>query len=148
MFSRIAACLIPVLVGGLAIATDAHAETNGAGLTFRAYFPSDESCFSATSYGAIVNTCTTARWMSASLPVPSGWHDTNVSIFGDNSMCQTVSTNGVGNGADVGAQTWTTAGPQTWQLLDLGSRFVWDTTPVVFRCLLEPSGIVGSFAAL
>lgn len=127
---------------------DAQSATNGAGLTLRAYFPSDAGCFSASSYGGISNNCPDQRWLSVSLPVPSGWHTTNVSIFGNNSMCQTVSTNGVGNGANVGAETWTLAGPRTWQTLATGDRFVWDWSPVVFRCLLEGGGVIGSFTAI
>jgi hypothetical protein len=127
---------------------DAEAATNGAGVALRAYFPGDESCFSGASYGAVVNNCTTARWLLTSLPVPTGWHTTNVSMFGSNSLCRTVSTNGVGNGANVGPDTWTVAGPQTWQTLATGDRFVWDSSPVVFECLLEPGGIIGSFTAI
>ena len=150
MFTRIASRLVPVLalVGGLGFAMDAHSAANGAGLTFKAYYPSDAGCFSSSSYGAIVNNCPDARWLSTSLPVPGGWHGTNVSIYGNGSMCQTVSTNGVGNGANIGAETWTVAGPKTWQTLNTGDRYVWDSSPVVFRCLLESGGVVGSFTAL
>jgi hypothetical protein len=108
---------------------------------------SDQGCFSASSYGGIVNNCNDARWISTSLAVPSGWNSTSVSIFGNNSMCMTVSTNGVGNGAHVGADTWTLGGPKTWQTLNTGNRFVWDWSPVVFRCLLEGGGVIGSFTA-
>jgi hypothetical protein len=152
MLKRVATCLIPVLVGAfVGVAStpmEAQSATNGGGLLLHAYFPSDAGCFTTSSYGGIVNNCPSARWLSTSLSVPSGWHTTSVSIFGSNSMCLTVSTNGVGNGANVGANTWTVAGPQTWQTLSTGDRFVWDWSPVVFECLLESGGVVGSFTAL
>jgi hypothetical protein len=148
MFTRLATCLIPVLAGTLGISTDARSATNGAGVVLKAYYPGDASCFSAWSYGGIANNCASARWVSTSLPVPWGFHGTSVSIYGSSSYCHTVSTNGVGNGANVGADTWTVAGPKTWQTLNTGIRYVWDWSPVVFECLLESGGVIGSFTAV
>jgi hypothetical protein len=130
------------------LAGSAFSQVNGPGIDFKAVYPGDAACFQVNSYGGIINTCTTARLIQASLPITSeGWHSTSVSLYGSNSWCQTVSTNGVGNGAHVGALTWTTAGPQTWQTLNTGDRYVWYWAPLAFRCVLEPNGVIGSFSA-
>ena len=151
MFDRIATCLTPVLLGALAGVVSApmtaESATNGAGVALKAYYSSDDSCFSGYSFAGIINNCTTARWVATTLPVPAGWHSTSVSLFGNSSFCHSVSTNGVGNGANVGPDVWTTAGPKSWQTLNTGDRYVWDWSPVVFRCLLESGGIIGSFTA-
>lgn len=127
-------------------ATSASANANGAGFDFRTANPADAGCLSLSSYGGVVNNCSTSKLITASLSVPAGVYATSVSIFGSNSYCQTVSTNGVGNGANVGAATWTVAGPPTWQTLNTGSRSVWSWSPVVFRCYLESGGVIGSFS--
>lgn len=151
MFARIATSLTPVLVAALAgVASTpmtAESATNGAGIALKAFYPSDAGCFSGYSYAGVVNNCSTARWISTTLPVPAGWHGTSVSVYGNGSMCHTISTNGVGNGANLGPDTWTLAGPKTWQTLNTGDRYVWDWSPVLFECLLESGGIIGSFTA-
>jgi hypothetical protein len=150
MLKNIVTRLLPALaiaaVFGFS-AQEAQSATNGAGFAFHANYPGDAGCFQVSSYGGIVNTCASAREITVSLPVPEGWHNTTISIYGSGSWCQTVSTNGVGNGANIGAQTWTTAGPKTWQTLNLGDRYVWNWSPVVFRCGLEAGGVIGSFTA-
>jgi hypothetical protein len=141
--------LLAILTVG-ALAGSAISGVNGPGVDFKAAYPADDACFqlSGSSYAGITNTCSTARLIVATLPITNeGWHPTSVSLFGSNSWCQTVSTNGVGNGAHVGPATWTTAGPQTWQTLNTGDRYVWSWSPLAFRCVLEPGGVIGSFSA-
>jgi hypothetical protein len=138
--------LVAVCAGVLAVS--AQAAWNGSGSQMKAFYPSDAGCIRTNSYAAVINTCSYAVYVNATLPVASeGWYNTSVSLFGSNSWCQSVSTNGVGNGANIGANTWTVAGPQTWQTLNTGSRYVWSWSPVLFWCLLEPTGQVGSFTA-
>ncbi|WP_164013881.1 hypothetical protein [Pyxidicoccus trucidator] len=127
-------------------AASAGAAVNGAGFDFRAMNPADAGCLVRSSFGGVVNNCSTSKEVTASLSVTTtGVHPTSISMFGSNSWCQSVSTNGVGNGANVGAFTWTVAGPQTWQTLNTGDRTVWSWSPVVFRCSLEAGGIIGSY---
>jgi hypothetical protein len=126
----------------------AESATNGGGVALKALYPGDASCFSGYSFAGVINNCTTARWISTTLPVPTGWHGTNVTVYGNGTMCHTISTNGVGNGANLGADIWTLAGPKNWQTLNTGDRYVWDWSPVLFECLLESGGIVGGFTAL
>jgi hypothetical protein len=140
--------LLAALVGVASSPITAESATNGAGVVMKPLYPGDTNCFSVNSYSGIVNSCASARWISTTLPVPGGWHTTNVSVYGNNTMCHTISTNGVGNGANLGADTWTLAGPKTWQTLATGDRFVWDWSPVLFECLLESGGVIGSFTAL
>lgn len=131
-----------------ALAGNAISGVNGPGFDFKAVYPGDAACFQVSSFAALTNTCSTARLVQATLPITSeGWHPTSVSLFGSNSWCQTVSTNGVGNGAQVGPTVWTTAGPQTWQTLNTGDRYVWASTALTFRCVLEPGGVIGHFNA-
>jgi hypothetical protein len=141
--------LVPVIALGVfgTFIGDVPAAVNGPGIVFKAAFPEDAGCLSVSSYGGIVNNCATARWVKAALPISEGWHPTSVSIYGNSSMCYTVSTNGVGNGAHIGADTWTLAGPKAWQTLNTGDRYVWSWSPLLFSCLLESGGTIGSFSA-
>jgi len=152
MFARIATCLTPVLLASLAgVASTpltAESATNGGGVVMKALYPGDASCFAVNSWSGIVNNCATARWISTTLPVPTGWHGTNMTVYGNSTMCHTVSTNGVGNAAHQGPDTWTLSGPKNWQTLNTGDRYAWDWSPVLFECLLESGGIVGGFTAL
>ncbi len=131
-----------------ALAGTAISGVNGPGFGFKAASPGDAACFQAFSWTGITNTCSTARVVVATLPITSeGWHPTSVSVRGSNSWCQSVVTNDVGNAAQTGAVTWTTAGPPTWQLLNTGDRYVWSWSSLTFRCLLEPGGVLGAFKA-
>lgn len=137
------------IAGVAVLVTNADAAWNGSGSQMKAYYPSDAGCVRTNSFAGIINTCSYSVYVNATLPVqPEAWHATSVSIYGSNSWCQTVSTNGVGNGANLGSETWTVAGPQTWQTLNTGSRYVWSWSPLLFWCYLEPGGSVGSFTAL
>jgi hypothetical protein len=114
----------------------------------KAYYATDAACFSSFNYGAVINTCPTARWLSTSLSVPAGWHSTSVSIFGNNSYCHTATTNNVGMPYSIGPDVGTLTASRDWNSLDTGDRFVYDWSPVVFECLLESNGVIGSFSAL
>jgi hypothetical protein len=149
--NRITTSLVSVITFatiGLA-AHDAYSGINAPGLALKASFPGDAACLSPnTGYADIRNNCSYAVEVSGTLPVLSeGWHDTSITLFGSSSWCQSVSINTVGNGAQVGAPTWTTAGPPTWQTLALGSRYVWAWAALDFRCVIEPGGVVGEFAS-
>ena len=131
-----------------ALAGSATSGVNGPGFDFKTVYPGDAGCFQVSSFAGLTNTCSTARLIQATLPITSeGWHPTSVSLYGSNSWCQTVSTNGVGNGAQVGPTVWTTAGPQTWQTLNTGDRYVWSWAALTYRCVLEPGGTIGAFYA-
>lgn len=147
--SRITSYLVPVITVvtlGLA-ANDAHSGINAPGIVLKAAQAENAGCLSRyTGYADIRNNCSYAVEVEGSLPVlTQAWHNTSISIFSSNSWCQSVTTNGVGNGFDVGAITWTTAGPQTWQTLNLGDRYVWAQLALVYRCILEPGGVIGEF---
>jgi hypothetical protein len=152
MLTCVARCLIPATIGAVValakVQTDAHSATNGAGLIMKAYYATDAACFSSFNYGAVINTCPTARWLSTSLSVPAGWHSTSVSIFGNNSYCHTATTNNVGMPYSIGPDVGTLTASRDWNSLDTGDRFVYDWSPVVFECLLESNGVIGSFSAL
>jgi hypothetical protein len=136
------------LAAVMSLGGNAVSGVNGPGVDFKAAFPSDASCIQISSYAGVINTCTTARFVIATLPITAeGWHPTSVSLYGSNSWCQVVSTNGVGNGAYIGPTVWTTAGPQTWQTLNTGNQYVWAWSPLVYRCVLEPNGMIGSISA-
>jgi hypothetical protein len=144
--------LLPVaavaVLGGFA--GSAGAAVNGPGIHFKAAFASDASCFSrySPSFAGLINNCASSREIIATLPLTQvGWHPTSVSIYGNNSWCQSLSTNGVGNAAQVGPEVWTTAGPMNWQTLNLGDRYNWGWSPLVYRCWLQSGGIIGSFSA-
>jgi len=147
--NRIASYLAPVIAAATlgVVSNDAHSGVNGPGLQFKTAFASDAGCLSRnTGYADIINNCTYAVEIGAALPVLSeGWHNTSVWLLGSNTWCQSVTINAVGNGAQVGPATWTVAGPPTWQVLNLGSRFVWANTSLEYRCVLEPHGVIGEY---
>ncbi|MBN8469567.1 hypothetical protein JYJ95_23945 [Corallococcus exiguus] len=117
------------------------------GIAFKAAYAGDTSCFNVHSYSGIRNDCTTARTVIVSVPMWTvGNHPTAVSIYGNNSWCDTTTVNGVGNGANLGATTYTVAGPMTWQTLNTGTRYVWEDTAIVFTCGLQAGGIIGAFS--
>lgn len=147
--SRISRFLIPTataLTLGLT-GNAAHSSSNAPGIVLKAASGGNAGCLSRyTGYADIRNNCGSAVEVEGFLPILSeGWYPTRIVLFGSNSWCQSVSINGVGNGAQVGAVTWTTAGPQTWQTLNLGDRFVWAWAALAFRCSLEPGGVIGEF---
>jgi len=143
IISKFAPC---VAIGAFAMLTakDGFCTLTGPGVTMNAYYASDVGCFNGQSYGAITNNCSTSRWVVGTLDVSQNvYHATSVYVYGSSTMCHSVQINGVGNGADVGPDTWTTAGPKTWQNLNTGSRYAFSGTGLLFRCLLEPGGIIG-----
>lgn len=150
--SRIASVLVPLVaaVGLTAVVDDAHSGINGPGQSMRAAFGGDTGCLARfTGYADLINNCPYAVEISGALPVTfEGWHPTSISLFGNNSWCQSVTTNGVGNGAHIGPATWTTAGPKTWQTLNLGDRYVWAWAALDFRCVLEPGGVIGEYSTI
>jgi hypothetical protein len=146
IMTRALALSLPALALTLS-AAPAHAYTLP-GVTLKAAFAGDNGCVNVSSYGGVVNNCDHAVQLQASIPASdNNWHPTSVAIFGNNSWCQTVTINAVGNGAQVGNTVYTSAGPANWQTLDLGSRFVWPNTGITFRCGLEPNGQIGNFTA-
>jgi hypothetical protein len=146
--NRIMKYLVPVMtVVALGVAArDAHSGINAPGIVLKAAFASDAGCLSRSTYADIVNNCSYAVEVEGFLPVlAEGWHNTSISLFANNTWCLTVSTNGVGNGANIGATVWTTAGPRTWQTLNLGDRYVWAWAALAYRCGLEPGGVIGEY---
>ncbi|MGC4070353.1 MAG: hypothetical protein QM784_37955 [Polyangiaceae bacterium] len=140
-------CSLLAALGIVSASSDAFSLV-GPGVAMHTSFGSQQGCVSRSSYGGIVNNCSYAVEVSGTLDVTqNAWHPTSVSIYGNSSWCQTVTINGVGNGAHVGAQVWTSAGPKSWQTLDLGSRYVWADMGLVFWCGLEPGGVIGNFRA-
>jgi hypothetical protein len=150
MKNPIVSSLLPMITVATlgAFAGSAEAAVNGPGFEFKAVTANDVSCFSRSSYGGLVNNCSTAKEVTATLPITAeGWYATTVTVYGSNSWCQSVSTDGFGNGAHVGPAAWISGASKTWLTLDTGSRYVWATTPLVFRCWLESGGIIGQFSA-
>ena len=153
MIATVKKALSAVALAGLAtlgVQDSTQASEGLPGLSMKAASAADAGCFSRNpgNYASIQNNCATAREIQGFVQLPSGGtYNTRISIFGNNSWCQTVTINGVGNGAQVGPATWTTAGPQSWQTLNLGARFIWTDMSISFRCVREPTGIIGNFNA-
>ena len=143
---RLVTPLLPlaVLVSGGLFVSDASSSTSP-GTDFQAGYAGDVGCISQTNYGAIYNHCATAREVVAAVEVQPGWHPTYVSIYGNSSWCHTVTTDGNGNAPHIGPDVWTTAGPDSWQTLNTGNRYVWAGTALVVRCGLEPGGQISLF---
>jgi hypothetical protein len=136
-------------LGGLALVPAPASALSGPGAALKGAYAGNQGCFNTVSYGAIQNNCSTPQLLIGTLAVsPNAWHTTSVSLYGDNSNCQVVTTNGVGNGSYLGPVTYAVSGPQTWQTLNTGSVYVWDvTSALTLRCVLEPGGEIGSFTA-
>lgn len=143
--------LVSMLAGAISLVAGQALAVTGPGATMKNSFPSDNSCLSTSSYGGIANNCTYSVQVVGTLQLSAGYHPTLVSILGNNSWCQTVSTNNVGNSSYLGPQVYTAAGPKTWQVLNLGNLYVYnwssDQSGTIFRCGLEPGGVIGSFTA-
>ncbi|WP_347985792.1 hypothetical protein [Methylomonas sp. AM2-LC] len=137
-----------LLFSSLLLANPAFAQSNGPGNALHAAYPSTANCITTSSYAGVTNTCGYPVLVVGSLQVATGWHSTSVSIYGNNSNCQFLSTNGVGNGSNLGPVTYTLSGPKTWQTLNTSSIYVWDWSPLIVRCSLESGGIIGSFTAI
>jgi hypothetical protein len=147
MLQRIVFRMVPLLalVGTFGVSMDARSSTNGAGIMFKGYYPADEACLQGSGFGAIYNNCSDAHYVVFAMHVPAGWHPTSVNVWGNNSFCQSASAAPEGAWAmEVGPETWTTAGPKTWKVIDTGERYVWDDTTVSFFCQLEGGGLIGS----
>lgn len=145
---RLATRLLPLvtLISGGLLVSDARSASNP-GSDFKSGYAGDVGCISQINYGAIYNHCATAREVVATITVEPGWHPTSVTIYGNSTWCHTVTTNTVGNAAHIGTEVWTTAGPDSWQTLNTGNRYVWAGYALVFRCSLEPGGQIGIFNA-
>jgi hypothetical protein len=138
---------LAALAGAALFGTPAQAQWNGSGSQMKVAFPSDNGCLRAdVSYGGIVNNCGYWVWAKATLPVTQGYWNTTVSVWGNNTQCVVASINDDGTGAFT-TSNWTLAGSQRWQTVNTGLLGVWNWTPVVFACNLEPGGKVGRFAA-
>jgi hypothetical protein len=131
------------------LANPVFAQTNGAGIDLHAAYPSAASCITTSSYAGVTNTCSYSVLVEGTLQgLATGYHTTSVSIYADNSSCQFLSTNGVGNGSFLGPVTYAVSGPKSWQTLNTGSIYVWSWSPLIVRCTLESGGIIGSFTAI
>jgi len=139
--------LVSMLTGVISLVANQALAVTGPGATMKNSFPQDNSCLSTSSYGGIVNNCTYSVQVVGTLELSTGSHATSISIYGNNSWCQTDSINGVGNADFVGSQVYTTSGPQVWQTLNLGNLYVYDLEGAIFRCSLEAGGIIGNFTA-
>lgn len=142
-----------MLAGVISLVANQALAVTGPGATMKNSFPQDNSCLSTSSYGGIINNCSYSIQVVGTLQLSPGSHPTSVRIYGNNSWCQTVSINGVGNGASIGSQVYTTSGPKDWNTLNLGNLYVYDgpdgnsETGTLFRCSLETGGIIGNFTA-
>lgn len=142
-----------MLAGVISLVANQALAVTGPGATMKNSFPQDNSCLSTSSYGGIINNCSYSIQVVGTLQLSPGSHATSVRIYGNNSWCQTVSINGVGNGASIGSEVYTTSGPKDWNTLNLGNLYVYDgpdgnsETGTLFRCSLETGGIIGNFTA-
>lgn len=146
--NRIATTLAPIaLIATLAFTVQDAQSGDHPGLAFKATFAADAGCLSRyTGWGDLRNNCAYPVDVSAVLAVPSdAWSPTKVYLVGNASWCRSVTINAVGNGLQVGPQVWTTGGPKVWQSLNLGDRYVWGNTSLVFNCGLEPGGVIGEY---
>ncbi|MEH2222318.1 hypothetical protein [Nostoc sp.] len=145
--------LVSMLAGVISLVANQALAVTGPGATMKNSFPQDNSCLSTSSFGGIINNCTYSVQVVGTLQLSPGSHPTSVRLYGSNSWCQTVSINGVGNGASIGSQVYTTSGPKDWQTLNLGNLYVYDgpdgnsETGTLFRCSLEAGGIIANFTA-
>jgi hypothetical protein len=138
---RVVACFVV----GLGLVSGAAVAAAIPGVTFKASSGGDTGCLNRHSYGGIRNDCTYSVEVVGSVVVPEGWHATSINVYGNNSWCQSVSTGGNANSAStVGDATWTLAGPDAWNTLNTGDRYVYWNSTLVFRCSLESGGIIGS----
>jgi len=118
------------------------------GATFQAAQGGNAGCLNRHSYGGIRNDCSYSVEVVNSIVVPDGWRQTSVNIYGNNSWCQSVGTGGNANSSSTpGPIVWTLAGPDAWNTLNTGDRPVSWNTPLVFTCMLESGGIIGSAIA-
>ncbi|MBN3949735.1 MAG: hypothetical protein V7K14_11585 [Nostoc sp.] len=139
--------LVSMLTGIISLVANQALAVTAPGATMKNSYPQDNSCLSTSSYGGIVNNCTYSVQVIGTLQLATGYHATSISIYGNNSWCQTDSINGVGNASFVGSQVYTTSGPKVWQTLNLGNLYVYDGTGTIFRCSLEAGGYIGNFTA-
>lgn len=138
--------LFSILVSGT-LAGNALAERR-AGIDF-AVLPANPPCLQiwGGGTGGLKNNCAVPHLVVATHPsLPAGVHQTHVYLFGSvNSWCQSTTINPQGTGADVGAFIFALGGGQNWQSINTGNRNVGALQPIVFRCTLEPGGIIGTY---
>ncbi|MEH1947680.1 MAG: hypothetical protein V7K77_12125 [Nostoc sp.] len=139
--------LVSMLAGVVSLVANQALAVTGPGATMKNSYPQDNSCLSTSSYGGIINNCSYSVQVVGTLQLSTGSHPTSISIYGNNSSCQTLSINGVGNAAFVGSIIYTTSGPKVWQTLNLGDLYVYEGTGPIFSCSLEAGGIIGNFTA-
>ena len=123
--------------------------SNGTGMAMQPLYPADAYCFQNITYAAVTNTCPTPRYLvSAEIYNETLYVPTKVNLKGTQaSWCRTMTSNGVGNAAELGTPVSATGTSLTWQLLDTGSRHMTSQTALVFLCYLEPNGIIGQYYA-
>ncbi|MBN9688030.1 MULTISPECIES: hypothetical protein [unclassified Corallococcus] len=139
--AKVCAFGVVALSAGTAAAWQYHP-----GAAFKAAYAADAACFNVSSFSALVNNCSTLREAIATVPMWTvGYHPTTVQIYGNNSWCESTTVNGVGNGAHLGAITYTLAGPMQWQTLNTGDRYVWEDYAIVIRCGVQSGGALGGF---
>lgn len=145
--------LVSMLAGVISLVANQTLAVTGPGATMKNSYPQDNSCLSTSSYGGIINNCAYSVQVVGTLQLSPGNHPTSIRINGNNSWCQTLSINGVGNAAFVGPQVYTSSGPKNWQTLNLGTLSVYDgpdgnsETGTLFSCSLEAGGVIGNFTA-
>ncbi|MDZ8034220.1 MULTISPECIES: hypothetical protein [unclassified Nostoc] len=145
--------LVSMLAGVVSLVANQALAVTAPGATMKNSFPQDNSCLSTSSYGGIINNCSYSVQVVGTLQLSPGSHPTSVRINGNNSSCQAISINGVGNGAAFSSLVNTTSGPKVWQTLNLGNLSVFDgpdgnsETGTLFSCSLEAGGIIGNFTA-
>ncbi|MEJ6482314.1 hypothetical protein N0Y54_13455 [Nostoc punctiforme UO1] len=140
--------LVSMLAGVISLVANQALAVTAPGATMKNSFPQDNLCLSTSSYGGIVNNCNYSVQVVGSLQLSTGYHAASISIYGNNSWCQTASINGVGNASWMSFQIYTTSsGSKSWQTLNLGNVHVYDDTGTIFRCSLEAGGYIGNFTA-
>ncbi|MEH1831249.1 MAG: hypothetical protein V7L29_03990 [Nostoc sp.] len=145
--------LVSMLAGVISLVANQALAVTGPGATMKNSYSQDNSCLNTINYGGIINNCAYSVQVVGTLQLSPGNHPTSIRINGNNSWCQTLSINGVGNAAFVGPQVYTSSGPKNWQTLNLGTLSVHDgpdgnsETGTLFRCSLEAGGVIGNFTA-
>lgn len=140
--------LFSILVSG-ALTGSALAERRP-GVDFKAAFPGGAACLQVFSAGALRNTCLVSHQVVATQPnLPAGPHQTSIHLFGSAlSGCRSMTTDLRGDGVDIGPFIAAVGAAPSWQTVNTGIRnSPLGLAPIVFRCTLEPGGIIGTHIA-
>jgi hypothetical protein len=141
--------LFSILASG-ALISSALAEEVRPGVDFKPAVAPSASCLVSPSAGVLRNDCPGVQEIVATLPnLPAGPHATSVMLFGTVlSACRSMTIGPQGGGVEVGPLTASPIPGMSWRTIDTGIRnSLFGTVPIVFRCMLESGGMIGSFRA-